>query len=169
MKPPGKSACSRAPELRHKRRADHNKNQPIQEWVQLDEHREPLHQGALDDPVIRERDVGQQTIAGRHKEEEREQKSGAEKQSAAGRQSRYSTGFCQFAFRKTRVKGVRAEGTGRKLVFASAQRCACYLCTAVSLSGPDSRRRLAVCRILCLSSKCRKLRTDIFSISAARV
>src|SRR5262245_58939532 len=44
-----------------------------------------------------------------------------------------------------------------------------YLCTALSLSGPDSRRRLAVCRILCLSRRCRRLRTDMFRISAARV
>lgn len=28
-----------------------------------------------------------------------------------------------------------------------------YLCAALSLNGPDSRIRLAVCRILCLSSK----------------
>ena len=44
-----------------------------------------------------------------------------------------------------------------------------YLCAAESVSGPDSRRRLAVWRMRCLSRRWRKLRTDIFRISAARV
>ena len=61
------------------------------------------------------------------------------------------------------IRGMEHGGEGRD------QLANCYLCAALSLSGPDSLSKLAVCRILCLSNRWRRLLTDIFRISAARV